>query len=62
MREGRPEWIDGDYKYWGRCVRILKENSSNFNSYDWTPLISSLEDKIYINEWPGKRKTVYTIF
>lgn len=62
MREGRPEWIDEDYRYWGRCVRILKENSANFNSYDWTPLITSLEDKIYINEWPGKRKTVYTIF
>jgi formylglycine-generating enzyme required for sulfatase activity len=62
MREGRPEWIDEDYKYWGRCVRILKENSVNFNSFDWTPLINSLQDKIYVNKWPGKTKKIYTIF
>jgi formylglycine-generating enzyme required for sulfatase activity len=62
MRPGRQEWIDDDYKYWGRCVRILKENNSNFNSYNWLPLIPSLEDKIYINKWSWKNKTVYTIF
>lgn len=62
MRPGRQEWIDDDYRYWGRCVRILKENSGNFNSNDWTPLISSLEDKIYINKWSTKRKDIYTIF
>jgi formylglycine-generating enzyme required for sulfatase activity len=62
MREGRPEWIDEDYKYWGRCVRILKENSENFNSYNWTPLINSLQDRIYVNKWPGKTKAIYTIF
>lgn len=62
MRPGRQEWIDEDYEYWGRCVRILKENNRNFNSYDWTPLISSLRDKIYINKWPGNKKTIYTVF
>ncbi len=62
MRPGRQDWMDEDYKYWGRCVRILKENSANFISNDWTPLIPSVKDKIYINKWPGKRKTVYTIF
>lgn len=61
MRPGRQEWNDEDYRYWGSCVRILKENSACFNSYDWTPLIPSLQDKIYINKWPDKRKTVYTI-
>lgn len=62
MRPGRQENMEEDYRYWGRCVRILRENSTNFNSYDWIPLIPSLQDKIYINKWPGKRKTVYTIF
>lgn len=62
MREGRPEWIDDDYRYWGKCVQILKENSDNFNSYNWTPLFNSLQDKIYINQWSGKMKTLYTIF
>lgn len=62
MRPGRQEWIDDDYKYWGRCVRILKENNSNFTSYDWIPLFPSLREKIFINKWPGKRKTVLTVF
>jgi len=62
MRPGRQEWIDEDHKYWGRCVRILKENNRNFNSYSWLPLIPSLQDKIYINKWSWKNKTVYTIF
>ncbi|MGE5107243.1 MAG: formylglycine-generating enzyme family protein [Sphingobacteriales bacterium] len=62
MRPGRQEWIDEEYRYWGKCVRILKENSANFISNEWTPLIPSLKDKIYINCWPGKTKTVYTIF
>lgn len=62
MRQGRQEWMDEEYQYWGRCVRILKENTVNFNSYDWMPLIPSLQDKVYINKWPGKAKTIYTIF
>jgi iron(II)-dependent oxidoreductase len=61
MRPGRPGWIDDDYRYWGKCVRILKENTDNFNSYDWMPLITSLKDKIYINKWPAAKKTIYTI-
>lgn len=62
MRQGRPEWINEDYNYWGRCVRILKENSNNFNSAGWIPLINSLQDKIYVNKWPSKEKTIFTIF
>jgi formylglycine-generating enzyme required for sulfatase activity len=62
MRPGRQESMDDDYNYWGRCVRILREHSGNFNSYEWTPLIPVLLDKVYVNKWPGKRKTVYTVF
>jgi iron(II)-dependent oxidoreductase len=62
MRQGRPDWVNEDYRFWGKCVRILKENSDNFNSYKWIPLIPSLQDKIYVNKWPSEKKTVYTIF
>ncbi|HET9826499.1 MAG TPA: hypothetical protein VFP87_14265, partial [Chitinophagaceae bacterium] len=61
-RPGRPDWVDDDYRYWGRCVRILHESSNNFNSSEWTPLIGTLKDRIYVNEWPGKRKTIFTLF
>lgn len=62
MRPGRQEWIDDDQRHWGKCVRILKENSANFNSYEWMPLMPALQDRIYVNKWPGKRKTLYTVF
>ena len=32
MRPGKPEWVEDDYRYWGKCVRILRENSANFHS------------------------------
>ena len=62
MRPGRQEWIAEDYAFWGKCVRILKDNSENFISKKWTPLIATTIDKIYVNQWPGTNKTVYTIF
>jgi len=62
MRPGRPEGIEDDYRYWGRCVRILRENTFNFNSEEWTPLVKSLHDKVYVNKWPGNRKTIFTVF
>lgn len=62
MRPGRQSWMEEEYKYWGRCVRILKENSANFNSPAWTPLIKSLEPDIYVNQWPLDYKVLYTVF
>lgn len=62
MRPGHPEWVDDDYRFWGRCVRILKENTNNFHSDDVEMLIPGLRDSVYVNKWPGKRKTIYTVF
>jgi formylglycine-generating enzyme required for sulfatase activity len=62
MRQGHPEWVYDDYAYWGQLVRILKQNSSNFQSYDLQMLYPSRIDSIYVNKWPGRNKTVYTIF
>lgn len=62
MRPGIPEWVDDDYRFWGRCVRILKESSNNFKSDSLEFLIPSVQDSIYVNKWPDVNKTVYTIF
>lgn len=59
---GQPEWIEEDYRHLGRIARILRENSSNFLSDEYTPLIKSLKDSIYINYWPGENKDVYTLY
>lgn len=59
---GRPQWREKVFRYLGRTTRILRENSSAFLSPDWTPLIPTLKDSIWVNEWPVENKTIYTIF
>ena len=59
---GRPEWMKEEYLYLGKIVKILRENSKAFNSYEWTPLLPTLKDSIWVNEFPTTEKTIYTIF
>jgi formylglycine-generating enzyme required for sulfatase activity len=56
------ENMEEDLIYFGRTTRILRENSSSFLTFDWTPLIPTLRDSIWVNEWPLGEKTIYTIF
>ncbi len=58
---GRPDWIREEYKYLGRVVRILRENNKVFVNNEWTPLLPSLHDSIWINRWQAGLKTVYTV-
>jgi formylglycine-generating enzyme required for sulfatase activity len=62
MRPGRPDWIDEDLSYLGRTTRILRENSSAFLSREWSPLMSSTADSIWVNQWPTQTKTIFTIY
>jgi len=58
---GRPAWMEEEYHYLGKTVKILRENSSLFNSYTFTPLIDALVDSIWVNTWSKGDKTVYTV-
>lgn len=63
FRNGKPvEWMDEQYRFWGQTARILRENSPNFHDQNYTPLIPTTADKIYVNRWPTNEKTIYTIF
>lgn len=59
---GNPEWLDAQYRYLGKALRILREHSNNFNSKDWMPLYPCNQDSILINHWPSPDKDLYTIF
>src|SRR5690606_7453830 len=61
FRPARPPEVLQDFAFLGRAARILRLNSDAFNSHDWTPLIESRRDSIWINEFPHADKTVYTI-
>ncbi len=59
---GKPEWADEQYRYFGRTSRILRENTTNFVSHDYIPLIPTTHDNIWVNQWNTNDKTVYTVY
>ena len=59
---GKPEWADDQYRYLGRTSRILRENTFNFTSGNYIPLIPTTRDNIWVNQWENDGKTIYTIF
>lgn len=63
FHNGKPaEWMDEQYRYWGKSARILRENSDNFHVRDWMPLITVDTDEIYVNQWNLPDKTIFTIY
>jgi len=59
---GRPYWLEEQWNYLARILMIQRENARNFTSFDYTPLLSTLHDGVYVNKWPHGDKTIYTIF
>jgi iron(II)-dependent oxidoreductase len=59
---GQPDYAVEQYKYLGRTARILRENTYNFTSRGFTPLIATSNDSIWVNQWSLPEKTIYTIY
>lgn len=59
---GHPEWEDEQYHFLGKTSMILRENHSNFISTEFTPLIPTLYDSLWVNEWKTANKIIYTLF
>lgn len=62
FRPGKPDGYLDDYRYLGQIARILRQNSAHFSVYNYTPLIPTLQDKIYVNHWPIGDYELYTAF
>jgi formylglycine-generating enzyme required for sulfatase activity len=62
MRPGRPDWIREELAYLGLATKALRENASAFTSRDWTPLLPTAADSVWVNRWVAAEKTVFTIF
>jgi formylglycine-generating enzyme required for sulfatase activity len=62
MEPGRPSWVDEQYKYLGRTSRILRENTNNFVSKNFQPLIETSTENIWVNAWLLPDKNIYTIY
>jgi formylglycine-generating enzyme required for sulfatase activity len=58
---GRNENYDKDLEFLGRTTFILRQNSDAFNDKDWTPLIDTEHDNVFVNKWSSGEKTLYTV-
>ena len=59
---GHPDYEEKQYEYLGKTSRILRENTENFTDGKLTPLIETLHDSIWVNQWQTPAKTIYSIF
>lgn len=59
---GMPEWVTEQYRYLGNTSRILRENTSCFTAGELTPLMPTLHDSIWVNQWSTPTKTIHTIY
>ena len=62
MRPGRPSWITEEYAYLGKTTKILRENNSVFHNYEWSPLLPTVTDSVYVNRWSANDKVLFTIY
>jgi iron(II)-dependent oxidoreductase len=58
---GRDENLDADLDFLARTTFTLRQNNDAFLDNDWTPLIETTTDNVYVNRWSSGEKTVYTV-
>ena len=58
---GRDENNRADLEYLASTTFILRQNNDAFLDNDWTPLIETSVDNVFVNKWKSGDKTVYTV-
>jgi formylglycine-generating enzyme required for sulfatase activity len=58
---GRGEDYQADLVYLSETTYLLRRNSDVFSGGTLTPLVQSEADRLYVNEWKGRDKSLYTV-
>jgi gamma-glutamyl hercynylcysteine S-oxide synthase len=58
---GRDDNYREDLDFLARTTFILRQNNDTFLDKDWTPLIDTKTDNIYVNRWTSGAKSVFTV-
>ncbi len=58
---GRGDEYEADLQYLARTTFLLRRNSDAFLDNDWTPMIKSEADRVYVNRWNADDKTIFTV-
>jgi iron(II)-dependent oxidoreductase len=58
---GRDDNYRDDLDYLAHTTFILRQNNDAFLDQNWTPMIETTLDSVFVNRWKSGDKTVYTI-
>ncbi|MBM3420739.1 MAG: formylglycine-generating enzyme family protein [Bacteroidetes bacterium] len=58
---GRNDLFRDDMRFLAATTRILRDNSNAFLDSDWTPLIPTDTDNVFVNRWRDGEKTIFTV-
>lgn len=58
---GRNDDYDTDKEFLARTTFLLRQNNDVFTDKNWTPLIETSADNIFVNRWHSEGKTIYTV-
>ena len=58
---GRDENYRDDLDYLALTTFTLRQNNDAFLDNNWTPLIETTTDNVFVNRWKAGDKTVYTV-
>jgi formylglycine-generating enzyme required for sulfatase activity len=58
---GRDDNYEADLNFLARTTFTLRQNNDAFLDPDWTPLISTTTDNIFVNRWNSGKKIIYTV-
>ena len=58
---GRDDNYRNDLDFLAHTTFILRQNNDAFLDNDWTPLIETTHDNVYVNRWKSGDKTIFTV-
>jgi formylglycine-generating enzyme required for sulfatase activity len=58
---GRDENYRQDLDYLAETTFILRQNTDAFTDHNWTPMIETVTDDVFVNRWSAGDKIVYTV-
>jgi formylglycine-generating enzyme required for sulfatase activity len=58
---GRGESYQSDLDFLALTTFTLRQNNDAFLDKEWTPMIGTLTDDVFVNKWNSGSKTVYTV-
>lgn len=58
---GRDDNYRSDMEFLSKTTFTLRQNNDAFLDFDWTPMIETKTDNVYVNRWRSDDKVIYSV-